>query len=205
VDTTVTADAPTYAVLRAGGTRHHVAFNPTDRRTRVRFSDGATVELGPFEQKLVSAPVAAATAARSRGARRVPRRSPFAGDRDPVRVPESMNCTGALRCLPWRRPWVAPAATAGDAPAGWQLVWSDEFDGPAGSPPDASRWSFEVGGHGWGNNEEQFYTDRNVALDGAGAWSSPRAGKPWAPGPTPRAASSPGASSRPTTDGSRRG
>jgi beta-glucanase (GH16 family) len=63
------------------------------------------------------------------------------------------------------------AACGTDDPPPWQLVWSDEFDGPAGSPPDASRWSFETGGHGWGNNEEQFYTDRpaNAALDGAGA------------------------------------
>jgi beta-glucanase (GH16 family) len=55
--------------------------------------------------------------------------------------------------------------------AAWQLVWSDQFDGPADSPPDASRWSFETGGDGWGNSEEQYYTDRptNAALDGAGA------------------------------------
>ena len=47
------------------------------------------------------------------------------------------------------------------------LAWSDEFDGPAG-PPDASKWSFEVGGDGWGNGELQFHTARNAALDGAG-------------------------------------
>jgi endoglucanase Acf2 len=65
VDTTVTADAPTYAVLRAGGTRHHVAFNPRGEPARVRFSDGVTVQLGPFEQKVVSAPAGGpATAAR---------------------------------------------------------------------------------------------------------------------------------------------
>jgi beta-glucanase (GH16 family) len=53
---------------------------------------------------------------------------------------------------------------------GWQLVWSDEFEGAAGAPPDPERWSAEVGGHGWGNRELQFYTDRpdNVALDGTG-------------------------------------
>jgi beta-glucanase (GH16 family) len=81
-----------------------------------------------------------------------------------------MNRTAALRCLALAAATLSGACSdGGDAPAGWHLVWSDEFDGPAGSPPDASRWSFEVGGHGWGNNEEQFYTDRNAALDGAGA------------------------------------
>jgi beta-glucanase (GH16 family) len=79
-----------------------------------------------------------------------------------------------------RRAWAlaalaAAAAACGGpgagAPAGWQLVWADEFDGPAGAPPDPGRWSFELGGNGWGNAEDQFYTDRpgNVALDGAGA------------------------------------
>src|SRR5437868_15421262 len=52
----------------------------------------------------------------------------------------------------------------------WQLVWNDEFDGPAGTRPDPTRWSAEVGGDGWGNGELQFHTDRaeNAALDGAG-------------------------------------
>jgi beta-glucanase (GH16 family) len=47
------------------------------------------------------------------------------------------------------------------------LVWSDEFDGPPG-PPDRARWSFDLGGDGWGNGELQFYSDGNAALDGAG-------------------------------------
>lgn len=63
VDTTVTADLPTYAVLRGGGLRHHVAFNPTSAAVEARFSDGVRVALGPREQKVVSTPVAA-TAAR---------------------------------------------------------------------------------------------------------------------------------------------
>jgi endoglucanase Acf2 len=60
VDTTVTADTATYAVLRDGGTRHHVAFNPTLRPTQVRFSDGVSVALQPYEQKVVSSPVTTA-------------------------------------------------------------------------------------------------------------------------------------------------
>ncbi|MEZ0396144.1 MAG: glycoside hydrolase family 16 protein [Anaerolineales bacterium] len=42
----------------------------------------------------------------------------------------------------------------------WQLVWSDEFDLPDGSPPDPSNWNHSTGGTGWGNGELQHYTDR---------------------------------------------
>ncbi len=48
---------------------------------------------------------------------------------------------------------IAPAQTTR------KLVWSDEFDGPA---IDRTKWTFETGGHGWGNNELEFYTDRPV-------------------------------------------
>lgn len=37
-----------------------------------------------------------------------------------------------------------------------RLVWSDEFD--SDGLPSAEKWSYEVGDHGWGNNERQFYT-----------------------------------------------
>jgi beta-glucanase (GH16 family) len=52
----------------------------------------------------------------------------------------------------------------------WQLVWEDEFDGPAGQSPDAARWRYDVGGSGWGNAQLEYDTARpeNVALDGAG-------------------------------------
>jgi beta-glucanase (GH16 family) len=39
-----------------------------------------------------------------------------------------------------------------------RLVWSDEF-GVAGLP-DPARWYYDIGGHGWGNKELQFYTER---------------------------------------------
>ena len=57
-----------------------------------------------------------------------------------------------------------------EGPAARDLVWSDEFDGPAGAPPDPRHWTHEVGGGGWGNAELQFYTDstENSALDGEG-------------------------------------
>jgi beta-glucanase (GH16 family) len=53
---------------------------------------------------------------------------------------------------------------------GWSLVWADEFDGAAGSPVDPAIWRPELGGHGWGNHELQYYTDsvENAALDGVG-------------------------------------
>ncbi len=52
----------------------------------------------------------------------------------------------------------SPAATA---PAGdWRLVWSDEFNQPDGSAPDATKWSYETGGNGWGNHELEYYTSR---------------------------------------------
>ncbi|MEN0002871.1 MAG: glycoside hydrolase family 16 protein [Bacteroidota bacterium] len=56
----------------------------------------------------------------------------------------------------------------------WQLVWQDEFDGPANQLPDANKWNFDVGrgpgNDGWGNQELQYYTDRaeNASLDGEG-------------------------------------
>lgn len=64
----------------------------------------------------------------------------------------------------------APSSDAPPAPAGWKLSWSDEFNGAAGQPPDSSKWNFEIGGNGWGNNELEFYTNRreNSALDGNG-------------------------------------
>ena len=39
----------------------------------------------------------------------------------------------------------------------YELVWSDEFDGPT---IDGTKWGFEVNGRGGGNNELQYYTDR---------------------------------------------
>jgi beta-glucanase (GH16 family) len=52
----------------------------------------------------------------------------------------------------------------------WELVWADEFDGDAGTPINSEFWSFDIGGHGWGNNELEYHTDRveNVSLDGSG-------------------------------------
>jgi len=53
-------------------------------------------------------------------------------------------------------------STASASPKGWILTWSDEFNAPKNSPVDSSRWSFDIGGGGWGNNELQTYTNRTV-------------------------------------------
>lgn len=37
-----------------------------------------------------------------------------------------------------------------------KLVWADEFT--KSGLPDTSKWSYDVGGGGWGNQEKQFYT-----------------------------------------------
>ena len=59
--------------------------------------------------------------------------------------------------------------TAGASP---RLVWSDEFDGDA---LDRTKWGYELGNwkldadgnyvtNGWGNNEQEFYTDSNAMV-----------------------------------------
>ena len=56
----------------------------------------------------------------------------------------------------------------------YQLVWEDDFAGPAGQAPDASKWKYDIGigpgNDGWGNNELEYYTNRpeNASLDGSG-------------------------------------
>lgn len=50
------------------------------------------------------------------------------------------------------------------------LLWSDEFNGPSGQVPDTSKWKYETGGEGWGNQELEYYTNSaaNAAMDGNG-------------------------------------
>jgi beta-glucanase (GH16 family) len=51
----------------------------------------------------------------------------------------------------------------------WELLWSDEFEGPAGQPPRSRNWQFDIGTD-WGNAQLEYDTDRpeNVSLDGNG-------------------------------------
>lgn len=39
-----------------------------------------------------------------------------------------------------------------------KLVWADEFKNKG--LPDSNKWGYDTGGHGWGNNELQFYTNQ---------------------------------------------
>src|SRR6056297_1535987 len=50
--------------------------------------------------------------------------------------------------------------TGSMAHAQYHLIWQDEFDGQG--HPDSSRWNYEVGGHGWGNEELQYYTEERL-------------------------------------------
>jgi beta-glucanase (GH16 family) len=69
----------------------------------------------------------------------------------------------------------------------WKLVWSDEFNGTG--LPDTTKWTYDIGNWGWGNNELQYYTvnrlensrleDGNLIIearkdDGIYPWSSAR-------------------------------
>ena len=60
--------------------------------------------------------------------------------------------------------------SSGAAASTSAVVWSQDFDGAAGSAPDPRVWNLETGGGGWGNGELQNYTSSraNSALDGAG-------------------------------------
>ena len=62
----------------------------------------------------------------------------------------------------------------------WNLTWSDEFNGTAGSFPDPTVWTYDTGGGGFGNNEIEVYcapgsntfpcvsSSPNAFMDGAG-------------------------------------
>ena len=60
----------------------------------------------------------------------------------------------------------APMSAAAVGPT----IWEDNFDGPAGQAPNSSKWRYDIGGSGWGNNEREYYTNStsNSSLDGAG-------------------------------------
>jgi beta-glucanase (GH16 family) len=60
-----------------------------------------------------------------------------------------LTCKGADVTLP---------QSTSTGPGARKLVWADEFD-KAGLP-DTTKWAYETGGNGWGNNEKQFYTSR---------------------------------------------
>jgi beta-glucanase (GH16 family) len=68
------------------------------------------------------------------------------------------------------RPPAPAASRRAKASPTASLVWSDEFNGAAGSGPDGGKWVRDTGGSGYGNNELEYYTSgtSNAALDGNG-------------------------------------
>jgi hypothetical protein len=61
-------------------------------------------------------------------------------------------------------------------PAGWNLIFSDDFNGPAGQLPSSQNWLFDLGtsypggAPNWGTGEVETMTNNpaNVSLDGGG-------------------------------------
>jgi beta-glucanase (GH16 family) len=80
-----------------------------------------------------------------------------------------LACGGSTPAVTTPPPATPPTVT-------WTQVWSDEFDGPAGSAVDATKWNYDVGDGcqsgncGWGNNEKEYYSTStdNVAINGQG-------------------------------------
>jgi beta-glucanase (GH16 family) len=78
-----------------------------------------------------------------------------------------LTCIGFTTCKS-DGPGQAAATSVNDGafvPAGYELVWNDEFDTPG--MPDTTRWSYQVGGHGWTAKERQMYTEadpKNVRI-----------------------------------------
>jgi beta-glucanase (GH16 family) len=53
------------------------------------------------------------------------------------------------------------SAPTTDAPTR-TLIWSDEFNGANGSAPDPEKWTIVTDGSGFGNREQEYYTDRST-------------------------------------------
>jgi beta-glucanase (GH16 family) len=60
--------------------------------------------------------------------------------------------------LACQSPDVSAQVSVTATPTARKLVWADEFD--KSGLPDSTKWAYETGGNGWGNNELQFYTAR---------------------------------------------
>lgn len=73
-----------------------------------------------------------------------------------------MFAVQAATCFAQQEQPAAAAIAPQSAPASGVFAatpaWQDEFDYTG--LPDPARWNFETGGHGWGNRELQYYTDR---------------------------------------------
>ncbi len=80
--------------------------------------------------------------------------------------PNPKPCRIILTAIVALIPWLTGCCIACDPKRpqprpGWTLVWSDEFSTPDGSPPDPQKWTYDLGGKGWGNHELESYTNRH--------------------------------------------
>jgi beta-glucanase (GH16 family) len=93
----------------------------------------------------------------------------------PTRTPRSTPAVPTpTTMVPTPTPIVTPTQVATTSPiSAGTLIWSDEFQGSAGTPPDGSKWTPDVGNGGsnagWGNLQLEYDTNNhNVYQDGQG-------------------------------------
>jgi len=57
------------------------------------------------------------------------------------------------------------------APVKERVLWTQSFNEKVGAKVDPKIWSYNTGAGGWGNNEQQYYTNRaaNISTDGKGS------------------------------------
>lgn len=73
------------------------------------------------------------------------------------RVVRLVCCIMVLSLLAACGPAASAPSTPIAIPAGWKLVWQDEFDGKT---INKANWTYDIGGGGWGNGEAEYYTNR---------------------------------------------
>jgi beta-glucanase (GH16 family) len=77
---------------------------------------------------------------------------------EPTRaLPPTATIPPTATAIPTSTPIATPEPAPIDTREGWELIWSDEFDGDSINP---ANWTYDIGGWGWGNGEAQYYTDR---------------------------------------------
>lgn len=94
----------------------------------------------------------------------------------PSRSIRSLALAASLACGGAPVATVSPPDNTAPPTITWALVWSDEFDGPAGSRIDDTKWNYDLGDGcqngncGWGNSEKEYYSSAtdNISLTGDG-------------------------------------
>jgi beta-glucanase (GH16 family) len=65
-----------------------------------------------------------------------------------------------LICLACAKDATQPVQDKSILDGKWKLVWSDEFK--KNGLPDASKWGYDVGDNGWGNQEKEYYSENRT-------------------------------------------